>query len=207
MRAIMGFNRDRPFGSENNGDRPWRPHRIRRGDTRRRFWPGGGSKRRLRLRFSEAVSRLEARLGVPLLNRTTRSITPTEAGARLLDRLAPAMSRQAEPKSSGRKVLLPIEIWHQPGLLRLRPQHFLRRPADDRHNQVAADHASDVSEPHALFGHPLIPGSFGTPFKHEPIEMSSIKPVHRGPAIEPITHIRRNALLTHETDEKRNEAV
>ena len=119
MRAIMGFNRDRPFGSENNGDRPWRPHRIRRGDTRRRLLPGGGGKRRLRLRFSEAVSRLEARLGVPLLNRTTRSITPTEAGARLLDRLAPAMSRQAEPKSSGRKVLLPIEIGHQPGLLRL----------------------------------------------------------------------------------------
>src|SRR3984957_2816272 len=41
--------------------------------------------------FSEAVSRLEARLGVRLLNRTTRSVTPTEAGARLLDRLGPAL--------------------------------------------------------------------------------------------------------------------
>ena len=41
--------------------------------------------------FSEAVSRLEARLGVRLLNRTTRSIAPTEAGARLLDRLGPAL--------------------------------------------------------------------------------------------------------------------
>ncbi len=41
--------------------------------------------------FSEAVSRLEARLGVRLLNRTTRSVAPTEAGARLLDRLAPAL--------------------------------------------------------------------------------------------------------------------
>lgn len=40
--------------------------------------PGGGGKRRLRLRFSEAVSRLEARLGVPLLNRTTRSVTPDD---------------------------------------------------------------------------------------------------------------------------------
>ena len=39
----------------------------------------------------EAVRRLEARLGVGLLNRTTRSVTPTEAGARLLDRLAPAL--------------------------------------------------------------------------------------------------------------------
>ena len=37
--------------------------------------------------LSEAVRRLETRLGVRLLNRTTRSVTPTEAGARLLDRL------------------------------------------------------------------------------------------------------------------------
>jgi DNA-binding transcriptional LysR family regulator len=41
--------------------------------------------------FSEAVSRLETRLGVRLLNRTTRSVAPTEAGARLLERLAPAL--------------------------------------------------------------------------------------------------------------------
>jgi DNA-binding transcriptional LysR family regulator len=40
---------------------------------------------------SESVSRLEARLGVRLLNRTTRSVAPTEAGARLLDRLGPAL--------------------------------------------------------------------------------------------------------------------
>jgi DNA-binding transcriptional LysR family regulator len=40
---------------------------------------------------SEAVSRLEARFGVRLLNRTTRSVAPTEAGARLLDRLGPAL--------------------------------------------------------------------------------------------------------------------
>ena len=46
---------------------------------------GGGASS-----FSEAVSRLEARLGVRLLNRTTRSVAPTEAGARLLDRLGPA---------------------------------------------------------------------------------------------------------------------
>src|SRR5260370_6795759 len=108
MRAIMGLNRDRPFGSENNGDSPWRPHRIRRGDTRRRLLPGGGGKRRLRLRLSEAVSRLEARLRVPLLNRTTRSLTPTQAGARLLARLAPAVSPPAQPRSPGRNVARPV---------------------------------------------------------------------------------------------------
>lgn len=41
--------------------------------------------------LSEAVRRLEARLGVRLLNRTTRSVVPTEAGQRLLERLAPAL--------------------------------------------------------------------------------------------------------------------
>jgi len=41
--------------------------------------------------LSEAVRRLEARLGVRLLNRTTRSIAPTEAGARLVERLSPAL--------------------------------------------------------------------------------------------------------------------
>ncbi|MDQ1079602.1 LysR family transcriptional regulator [Pseudoroseomonas cervicalis] len=40
---------------------------------------------------SEAVRRLEAALGVRLLHRTTRSVGPTEAGARLLERLGPAL--------------------------------------------------------------------------------------------------------------------
>jgi DNA-binding transcriptional LysR family regulator len=41
--------------------------------------------------LSEAVRRLESRLGVRLINRTTRSISPTEAGQRLLERLGPAL--------------------------------------------------------------------------------------------------------------------
>ena len=41
--------------------------------------------------LSEAVRRLEAKLGVRLLNRTTRSIALTEAGARFLERLGPAL--------------------------------------------------------------------------------------------------------------------
>lgn len=42
--------------------------------------------------LSEAVRRLEVRLGVRLLHRTTRSVAPTEAGARLMERLAPALN-------------------------------------------------------------------------------------------------------------------
>jgi DNA-binding transcriptional LysR family regulator len=41
--------------------------------------------------LSGAVRRLEQRMGVRLLNRTTRSVAPTEAGARLYERLAPAL--------------------------------------------------------------------------------------------------------------------
>jgi len=42
--------------------------------------------------LSEAVRRLEAQLGVRLLNRTTRSVAPTAAGQRLLERLGPALT-------------------------------------------------------------------------------------------------------------------
>lgn len=42
--------------------------------------------------LSEAVRRLEAQLGVRLLHRTTRSVLPTEAGQRLLERLGPALT-------------------------------------------------------------------------------------------------------------------
>ncbi|MCM2453311.1 LysR family transcriptional regulator [Agrobacterium vitis] len=42
--------------------------------------------------LSEAMRRLEARVGVRLLNRTTRSVTLTDAGARLLERLSPTLA-------------------------------------------------------------------------------------------------------------------
>jgi len=42
--------------------------------------------------MSEAVRRLETQLGVRLLNRTTRSVAPTEVGEGLLQRLAPALT-------------------------------------------------------------------------------------------------------------------
>ncbi|WP_028231031.1 LysR substrate-binding domain-containing protein [Paraburkholderia mimosarum] len=42
--------------------------------------------------LSTAVRRLEAKLGLRLLNRTTRSVAPTEAGQRLLESIAPLFS-------------------------------------------------------------------------------------------------------------------
>ncbi|WP_198968635.1 LysR family transcriptional regulator [Xylophilus sp. ASV27] len=42
--------------------------------------------------LSQTVRRLEARLGLPLLSRTTRRVAPTEAGQQLLDTLGPALA-------------------------------------------------------------------------------------------------------------------
>jgi DNA-binding transcriptional LysR family regulator len=42
--------------------------------------------------LSDAVRRLESGLGVRLLNRTTRSVVPTEAGRGLMERLGPAFT-------------------------------------------------------------------------------------------------------------------
>jgi len=43
--------------------------------------------------LSETVRRLEDRLGVRLLHRTTRSVSPTEAGGRLVEQLAPLLTQ------------------------------------------------------------------------------------------------------------------
>src|SRR5450631_3509999 len=40
--------------------------------------------------LSHTIRRLESRLGVRLLSRTTRSVAPTEAGERMLRKLRPA---------------------------------------------------------------------------------------------------------------------
>jgi DNA-binding transcriptional LysR family regulator len=45
--------------------------------------------------LSEAVRRLETQLGLRLLHRTTRSVTPTEAGTLLLERVQPALGEVA----------------------------------------------------------------------------------------------------------------
>lgn len=50
--------------------------------------------------LSAAVRRLEERLGLRLLNRTTRSVQPTEAGTRLLERLRPALAGVGEALDS-----------------------------------------------------------------------------------------------------------
>ncbi len=42
--------------------------------------------------LSHAVAALEARIGARLFNRTTRSVSPTDAGEQFIARIAPALS-------------------------------------------------------------------------------------------------------------------
>ncbi|MDQ6646131.1 MAG: LysR family transcriptional regulator [Pseudomonadota bacterium] len=78
-------------------------------------------------RLSEAVRRLETRLGMRLLHRTTRSVSPTEAGARLAERLAPAL---AEVEAS-------LDV----------VDHFRDRPAGTLRLNVPANVARTVLSP------------------------------------------------------------
>jgi DNA-binding transcriptional LysR family regulator len=61
---------------------------VQAGGFREAARTGNGSASQL----SDAVKRLETRLAVRLLHRTTRSVSPTEAGERLAERLAPALA-------------------------------------------------------------------------------------------------------------------
>lgn len=61
---------------------------VQAGGFREAARTGHGSASQL----SEAVKRLESRLGVRLLHRSTRSVSATEAGQRLAERLTPALA-------------------------------------------------------------------------------------------------------------------
>lgn len=56
------------------------------------FREGARASGRSASSLSDAVRRMEGTLGVRLLNRTTRSVVPTEAGARLMERIVPALA-------------------------------------------------------------------------------------------------------------------
>lgn len=71
------------------------PGRLRRRRARARGYRGAAALRGVSAAPEPLPRRLEERLGVRLLNRTTRSVTPTEAGERLLTRLTPSLAELA----------------------------------------------------------------------------------------------------------------
>lgn len=106
-------------------------------------------------RMGDAVRRLEARLGARLLHRTTRSVTPTDAGARLLERITPALGEvraaldvvndfRARPAgrlklnvpTAAAKLVLPHVV---PPFLAKYPDIVVEVVADERRIDVVAD--------------------------------------------------------------------
>lgn len=69
--------------------------------------------------LSHTIRQLEVRLGVRLLNRTTRSVSLTDAGLRLLDRLRPAVDQISRAVDD-----LKSEQGHPFGRLRVYVTHF-----------------------------------------------------------------------------------
>src|SRR3982074_998160 len=75
-----------------NGARePQRSGRFPRSCPRAEFHPGGSQARVSQSALSHTIRDLEARLGVRLLTRTTRSVSPTQAGERLLHTIGPCL--------------------------------------------------------------------------------------------------------------------
>jgi hypothetical protein len=87
------------------------------GRARTEFHPSRGEARRLAVGGSQTIRGLEARLGIRLLTRTTRSVAPTEAGERLLETVGPRLEEiEAEIESLS-------ELRDKPaGAIRIRPE-------------------------------------------------------------------------------------
>src|SRR4051812_22490604 len=84
---------------------------------------------------------------------------------------------------------------------------FFGRFADNRNVQTSADDLGDLSSRYALIGDAMISGCKGPLLNREPVQMSSIEPVHCGPAITTVAHVRRNTFLTRDVDQAWHETV
>jgi len=84
---------------------------------------------------------------------------------------------------------------------------FLGSLADDRNLQTATDYRCNLLKRYSFICNRVISESRCTVFASEPVHKGSVQPVHAGPAVEPVSHIRRDTLFTSDTDEDWNEAV
>ncbi len=105
--------------------------------------------------LSHSLRGLESRLGVRLLHRTTRSVAPTEAGARILEALTPALAeiqhavddavsqantpqgrlRLTAPRAASRLVLAPLLA----GFLQAHPRMTVELVCDDALVDIVAE--------------------------------------------------------------------
>jgi len=74
--------------------------------------------------LSHTIKQLEARLGIRLLTRTTRSVSPTEAGERLLHRIGPRLEEIASELQAVRELREKLRARSASLLLNLRSTPF-----------------------------------------------------------------------------------
>src|ERR1700674_3020955 len=84
---------------------------------------------------------------------------------------------------------------------------FLARLADDRYVHAPADCRRTLSSRYALVGHAVIQVADGSFLEREPVEMSSIQPVHRGPAVEAVAYKCGNSLFTCDANQAWHKTV
>src|SRR5260370_2228950 len=118
-------------------------------------------------------------------------------------RLLRLPSQQFLSQSAGRRIIQPEEMPDPAKMVGCR----LGRLCNHGHVEASADYLSDLSNWSTFVGDPMKGSCRGSLLKNEPVEASSIEPVHCGPAVKPVAHIRRDALFTRDADESRHEAV
>ena len=84
---------------------------------------------------------------------------------------------------------------------------LLGRLSDNWQVQASTDHYRNVFRWYALVRDSVIDGSDGALLKREPVKVSRIEPVHGGPAVKAVAHMRRNIFVACDADEVRHEAV
>ena len=66
---------------------------------------------------------------------------------------------------------------------------FLGRLSDNGHVQVFPKYAGNFATGYAVIRDTVIDSTRGALLQHQPVEMTSIEPVHSGPTIEAVTDI------------------
>ena len=84
---------------------------------------------------------------------------------------------------------------------------LIRRYADGRDFQTAADDFSHLSNRYSLFGNRVVPAPWYSLFQRESVETGDVEDVRGRPAIESVTQVRRDALFAGYLDQVRDEAL
>src|SRR5271170_22724 len=84
---------------------------------------------------------------------------------------------------------------------------LVRRYADGRDFQAAADDCSHLSNRYSLLGNCMVPASRYSLFQRESVETGDVEDVRGGPAIESVAEVRRDAFFAGYLDQVGDEPL